>query len=133
MIALLELGVVNRGRKSEPLSQYQPVNGKVAIAGTVLLNQGGFMRKIVLLAAAAALAISPVVADAKAKKKTPEELERERIEQEHDNTRRAVRDSLPLFLPSWSLPIFFGMHMDEKIKGDEAGKKTKKAKSTQVQ
>jgi hypothetical protein len=28
-------------------------------------------------------------------------------------------------LPSWSLPIFFGMHMDEKLKaGDKKSKKT---------
>ena len=90
------------------------------------------MRKIVLLAAAAALAASPIAADAKAKKKTAEELEKERIEQEHDNTKRAVRDSLPLFLPSWSLPAWFGMGMDKKMAGtdDKAEKKTKKAKAT---
>jgi hypothetical protein len=93
------------------------------------------MRKIVLLAAAAALAASPVVADAKVSKKTPEELEEERIEQEHDNTRRAVRDSLPLFLPSWSLPIFFGTGMDKKLSGQDAKaeKKTKKVKNPQAQ
>ncbi|HMF26762.1 MAG TPA: hypothetical protein VKG24_32240 [Pseudolabrys sp.] len=93
------------------------------------------MRKIVLLAAAAALAASPVVADAKVSKKTPEELEKERIEQEHDNTRRAVRDSLPLFLPSWSLPIFFGTGMDKKLSGQDAKaeKKTKKVKNPQAQ
>jgi hypothetical protein len=27
--------------------------------------------------------------------------------------RRALRDALPLVLPSWSLPIYFGMHLDE--------------------
>ena len=29
---------------------------------------------------------------------------------------RFVRDALPLFLPSWALPIYFGMHMDQKNK-----------------
>jgi len=93
------------------------------------------MKKIALLAAAATLAVSPAVADAKAKKKTAEELEKERIEQEHDNTKRAVRDSLPLFLPSWSLPAWFGMGMDKKMAGQDATaeKKTKKAKNTQAQ
>jgi hypothetical protein len=92
------------------------------------------MRKFVALLAAAALAASPVIAEAKAKKKTPEEIEKERIAQEHDNTYRAVRDGLPLVLPSWSLPIFFGTGMDKKLSGqdkkdEKAEKKTKKAKA----
>ncbi|HXZ47309.1 MAG TPA: hypothetical protein VEH02_11340 [Pseudolabrys sp.] len=93
------------------------------------------MKRIMSLVAAAALAVSPVIADAKAKKKTPEEIEKERIEQEHDNTKRALRDALPLVLPSWSLPVFFGTGMDKKLSGqdEKAEKKTKKAKSTQAQ
>ena len=89
------------------------------------------MRKLVLLLAAAALAASPVVVTAKPKK-TPEEIEKERIAQEHDNSYRAVRDSLPLFLPSWSLPVFFGTHMDEKVSGKRKSPdaETKKAKAT---
>lgn len=92
------------------------------------------MKKIVLLFAATALAIAPVC-DAWAKKKSAEELEKERIAQEHDNTKRALRDSLPLFLPSWSLPVFFGTGMDKKISGqnEKAEKKAKKTKSTQAQ
>jgi hypothetical protein len=91
------------------------------------------MKKIALLAAAAAFAVSPIVADAKTKK-TAEELEKERIAQEHDNTRRAVRDSLPLFLPSWSLPVFFGTGMDKKLSGqDEKAEKKKAKKVTQPQ
>jgi len=85
------------------------------------------MKKIILLAAAAAFAASPIVADAKAKK-TAEELEKERIAKEHDNTARAVRDSLPLFLPSWSLPAWFGMGMDKKMAGQDEKAEKKKAK-----
>jgi len=90
------------------------------------------MKKMVALAAAAALVISPIAADAKAKKKSAEELEKEKIEQDHDNTKRALRDSLPLVLPTWSLPIFFGTGMDKKISGqdEKTEKKTKKAKAT---
>ena len=90
------------------------------------------MKKIIALAAAAALVISPIAANAKAKKKTAEEAEKERIEQEHDNTKRALRDGLPLVLPTWSLPIFFGTGMDKKLSGqdEKAEKKTKKAKAT---
>ncbi len=79
------------------------------------------MKKLVLLLVATALVASPALAAKKHKKMTKEEAEAAEIEKEHDNTRRALRDSLPLVLPSWSLPIFFGMHMDEKLK--EADKK----------
>ena len=88
------------------------------------------MKKIVMLLAAVAIAASPALAqDAKKdtkqstaamtkhkkKKMTKEEKEAADIAQQHDNTRRAVRDALPLVLPSWSLPIFFGTHMDDKL------------------
>jgi hypothetical protein len=125
--------VVNCDREANP---YRNINRPMANwqLWTVWLK-GVLMRKIVLLAAAAALVVSPIAADAKAKKKTAEDLEKERIEQEHDNTKRALRDSLPLFLPSWSLPAYFGTGMDKKISGqdEKAEKKTKKAKSTQAQ
>jgi hypothetical protein len=77
--------------------------------------QGGIMKKLVFLLAAAALAVSPVIADAKAKK-SKEQLEAEDIAKQHDNTYRAVRDSLPLWLPSWSLPIYFSMNKDDHDK-----------------
>jgi hypothetical protein len=80
------------------------------------------MKKVVLLAAALALAASPALA-AKKKKMTKEEQENAKIAQEHDNTRRALRDSLPLWLPSWAVPIYFGTHMDERMKEGEKKKK----------
>jgi hypothetical protein len=91
------------------------------------------MKKIVLLFAAAAFAVSPAVAETKAEKaeKAKKAKEAEEIAQQHDNTLRALRDGLPLVLPSWSLPFYFGTHMDEKVK--EGDKKTKKAKITQPQ
>ena len=92
------------------------------------------MKKIVMLLAAVAIAASPALAQEakkepakdtkqstaamtkhKKKKMTKEEKEAADIAQQHDNTRRAVRDALPLVLPSWSLPIFFGTHMDDKL------------------
>jgi len=42
------------------------------------------------------------------------------------NTLRALRDGLPLILPSWSLPVYFGMHMDEKDKKKPEKTATKK-------
>jgi hypothetical protein len=37
-------------------------------------------------------------------KKQKQSTEAEEIAKQHDNTRRALRDALPLALPSWSLP-----------------------------
>ena len=70
------------------------------------------MKKIVLLLVVAAFAASPAAADTK-EKKTKQTVEAEDIAKQHDNTLRAVRDALPLVLPSWSLPLYFGMHLDE--------------------
>jgi hypothetical protein len=70
------------------------------------------MRKIVLLLVAAAFAASPAVAATK-QKKTKQTTEAEEIAKQHDNTRRALRDALPLVLPTWSLPFYFSMHQDE--------------------
>src|SRR5262245_25691624 len=40
--------------------------------------------------------------------KQKQSTEAEEIAKQHDNTRRALRDALPLVLPSWSLPFYFG-------------------------
>jgi hypothetical protein len=71
------------------------------------------MKKLVLLLAAAALATAPAMAATK-HKKSKEALEAESIAQQHDNTKRLLVDLVPLVLPSWSLPVYFGMHLDEK-------------------
>ena len=70
------------------------------------------MKKLALLFVVAAFAASPAVAATK-QKKTKQTTEAEEIAKQHDNTRRALRDALPLVLPSWSLPVYFGMHLDE--------------------
>jgi len=73
------------------------------------------MKTFASLLIAAAIAAAPAAAATKHKKMTKEEAEAADIAQQHDNTRRAIRDGLPLILPTWSLPIFFGTHMDEKL------------------
>jgi hypothetical protein len=73
------------------------------------------MKKVVLLLVIAAFAASPAAATTK-EKKTKQTAEAEDIAKQHDNTLRAVRDALPLVLPSWSLPLYFGMHLDETKK-----------------
>ena len=73
---------------------------------------GGTMKKLVPLLVVAAFAASPAAADTK-EMKTKQTTEADEIAKQHDNTLRAVRDALPLVLPSWSLPFYFGMHLDE--------------------
>jgi hypothetical protein len=68
--------------------------------------------KLVLMLVVAAFATSPAVAATK-QKAVKQTTEAEEIAQQHDNTRRALRDALPLVLPSWSLPVYFGMHLDQ--------------------
>src|SRR5262245_41090810 len=71
------------------------------------------MRKLISLLIVAAFAASSPAAAATKEKKTKQTTEAEEIAKQHDNTRRALRDALPLVLPSWSLPFYFGMHLDE--------------------
>lgn len=78
------------------------------------------MKKLFLMLVVAAFAASPAAAVGKAKK-SKEAAEAEDIAKQHDNTWRAVKDSLPLWLPSWSLPFYFTMNKDEKK--DEKKKK----------
>ena len=92
------------------------------------------MKKLVLLLVAAAFAASPAAAASKHKKseqtaEAKQAAEAADIAKQHDNTRRALRDALPLVLPSWSLPFFFGMHLDEKLKNETKNEKKKKQKA----
>ena len=68
------------------------------------------MKKLALLLFVTVFAASPAAAEEKKAKQT---IEADEIAKQHDNTLRAVRDALPLVLPSWSLPFYFGMHLDE--------------------
>jgi hypothetical protein len=85
------------------------------------------MKKIVILLAAAAFVVSPAMAASK-QKKSQEAKEAEEIAKQHDNTLRALRDGLPLILPSWSLPVYFGTNMDQMGKKNDKGGKTAKQK-----
>ena len=79
------------------------------------------MRKFALLLLVAAFAASPAAAN---DKKAAAEKTDDTFAKQSANTMRIMRDGLPLILPSWSLPIFFGTHMDEKLKeGDKPAKK----------
>ena len=80
------------------------------------------MKRLLSLVIAAALAVVPVYAAHAKKKMTKEEAEAAELAKQHDNSWRLVRDSAPLVLPTWSLPIFFGMHMDDKLKAGDKKK-----------
>jgi len=67
------------------------------------------MKRLILLLVAAAFVASPAGAATK-QQKDKQTTEAEDIAKQHDNTRRALRDALPLVLPSWSLPFYFGMN-----------------------
>jgi hypothetical protein len=70
------------------------------------------MNRLILLLVAAVFVASPAAAATK-QKKGKQATEAEEIVKQHDNTRRALRDALPLVLPTWSLPFYFGMNLDE--------------------
>ncbi len=85
---------------------------------------GVSMKSIFLLLVISVFAISP--ATAASKQKSKQATEADEIAKQHDNTLRALRDGLPLILPSWSLPVYFGAHMDEKAKEPQKTAKQKK-------
>lgn len=68
------------------------------------------MKKITLLLVVAAFALAP--AAAYAKKKRMKHVDPGYAAEHMDKgeaSYRFMRDAMPLFLPSWSLPIYFGM------------------------
>lgn len=83
------------------------------------------MQKFVITLVAASLAAAPAAAATKKKTAAPPESETSEFAKQNANTGRLLRNGLPLILPSWSLPIFFGMKMDEKLKEGDAKPATK--------
>ena len=73
------------------------------------------MKKFALLLAVAALAASPAAAASKHKKQKPDDT----FAKQSANTMRILRDGMPLVLPSWALPVYFGMGMDKTGKPEK--------------
>jgi hypothetical protein len=96
-----------------------PVNEAAAGFGVAREPFDPMCSKLVLMLVVAAFATSPAAAATK-QKTVKQTTEAEEIAKQHDNTRRALRDALPLVLPSWSLPIYFGMNLDQTK--DETGR-----------
>jgi len=82
------------------------------------------MKKIALLLALAAFAAAPAAAAEKHHKKKAKQ-EESVFAKQNANTARILRDGLPLVLPSWAVPIYFGMHMDKTGKAMPAKHKAR--------
>jgi hypothetical protein len=67
------------------------------------------MKKLVSLLVIAAFAASPAAAATK-RKMSKEAAE---IAKQNDNTRRALRDAVPLVLPVWALPFYFNWQQQQ--------------------
>ncbi len=78
------------------------------------------MKKLVSLLVVAAFAASPAEA-VTWRKKSKENAEAAEIAKQNDNTRRALRDALPLVLPVWALPFYF--HWQQQQVQNEKKKK----------
>jgi hypothetical protein len=88
------------------------------------------MRKIALFVALAMIAASPAMAQQKKSKKAAPAPAMTAAEQHNDNGARLVRDSLPMWLPSWAQPVYQGMKKNEAAtKPAPAKQKAKKAKT----
>jgi hypothetical protein len=79
------------------------------------------MKRLLIALVAVAFAASPAAA-AKKHAKAKQPTEAEQIAQQREYTKRVLVDSLPIVLPTWSLPIFFAIHKDG-LRGDGKDKK----------
>ncbi len=70
------------------------------------------MKKIALLLVVAAFAATPAAAASKHHKKSMAKPKESVFAKQSANTMRILRDGMPLVLPSWSLPVYFGTGMD---------------------
>jgi hypothetical protein len=83
------------------------------------------MRKIALFVALTMIAASPATAAQKKAKRTAEPAV-PAWQQQNENSYRLVRDSLPMWLPSWAQPIYHGMKKNEAEAAPQPAKKTKR-------
>lgn len=87
------------------------------------------MKKFALLLLVTAFAAAPAAAATKHKKAAPKPEENV-FQKQNDNTLRILKDGMPLVLPSWSLPVYFGMQKQEEPakKPHKVAKKSAKKK-----
>jgi len=80
------------------------------------------MKKFAALLVVAAFAATPAAAASKHHKKKPDDT----FAKQSANTARILRDGLPLVLPSWAVPIYFGTGMDKMGKTEPKHHRRKK-------
>src|SRR5687768_9634972 len=91
------------------------------------------MKKIALFVALAMIAASPAMAaQKKSRKAAPAQPAMADWERQNDASYRLVRDSLPMWLPSWAQPIYHGMNRPaaEPAAQPRSAKKAKKRART---
>jgi hypothetical protein len=91
------------------------------------------MRKLAVFVALAMIAASPALAAPKKKAAAPKQPEMADWQKQNDNSYRLVRDSLPMWLPSWAQPIYHGAvkpKMEADAKPVAKKKKSKTAAKT---
>ena len=85
------------------------------------------MRKIALFVALAMIAASPAMAAQKKKKAAAKQPEMADWQKQNDNSYRLVRDSLPMWLPSWAQPMYhYGIKPSMEAANAPKPAKTKK-------
>jgi hypothetical protein len=88
------------------------------------------MRKIALFVALAMIAASPAMAAQKKSMKSADpQANMTDAQKQNDNSYRLMRDSLPMWLPSWAQPIYqYGVK--PKVEADAKPVTTKKKSKT---
>jgi hypothetical protein len=87
------------------------------------------MRKLALFVALAMIAASPAMAAQKKSKRAPAQPAMTDAQKANDNSYRFVRDSLPMWLPSWAQPIYQGMKKNEAAADVKPAKRKSKSKT----
>ncbi len=86
------------------------------------------MRKIALLIILAAFAAAPVATAQEKKLKKLSDMTPEEAMQYNEKNLSLVVKGLPLILPSWAVPLYFGMNLDQEVEKATTKKKTRKKK-----
>jgi len=86
------------------------------------------MKKIALFVALAMIAASPAMA-AKKKKAVAKQAEMPEWQKQNDNSYRLVRDSLPMWLPTWAQPLYhYGIKPSMEANNPKPAKTAKKSR-----
>jgi hypothetical protein len=92
----------------------------------VIQIKGANMRKVLLVLGLIAFAAMTTTADAakKSKRPAPQAASPDAsVAGYYDNTGRFIRDALPVFLPSWSMPLYVGMQPEGSTHGPKPVKR----------